>query len=815
MNSDGQLNPEEAQKPEENPNPNQSEPKTYQNPENEMEGGESSSSGGGLSKGVLIAIIVAAIVVVVVVVVVLVVTLKDDDFLSWEKAYEKAEEHLKDYTIEEKSKLCYNSPMSMAPCGGCIAPNTDRGFPGMCLNDGPTGVRPSLSTQSWQAGINLAMTFNRDLAYDVGKAQGKEFKDKGINVYLGPCINLVRHPRGGRVWEGYSEDPFLTGETAVEFIKGIQKNGVIACLKHFVLNEIEHGRQFCTSDINNDQALFDVYIEPFYKAIKKADVASLMESYNAVDGVLMTRNKRLLQNIIKDKFGFKGFITSDWTAIKFTNPLEFSNGLDMDQPGFSGWQNIPNWVAEGSVTQEKLHDSARRILAAMYKFKQIPDNPKSGDLYPNFVDLDKDTLTSKTKKLNRKTAGESMVLLKNLDNTLPILKNEYQTHKIAKVAVIGNNADDSFPCLRNMAACDAEVGGQTINYFEGNYAIGYGSGATDFTYLVTPISTIRKKANEEGWAFASSTSLTGTDLTERTENINGLPNVCSDADFTFLFIGALAGEELRTIDKQTGDRDNLEPFKGGAALVNKVISDCPNTKIILIIYGPATVNIDSWKDLEIVKGIIFAGFPGAESGNALADILFGEISPSGHLSFVWAPESSYSYIPSFQTLSDPPKDEVETDRTWYNLSYSYSEGLFLGQRYFDSHSELTYHYPFGFGLSYSTFEFSDLEMKMEEKGLTVKFKVKNTGKYKAKVVPMVFLGFPVEDYPIRVLKGYDKKEIKKGKTKSFKILIDEHDLSIWSISKEEYERVTSGTFKVYIGENARDFQLTGEVSASY
>ena len=141
MNSDGQLNPEEAQKPEENPNPDQSEPKTYQNPEGEMEGGESSSSGGGLSKGVLIAIIVAAIVVVVVVVVVLVVTLKDDDFLSWEKAYEKAEEHLKDYTIEEKSKLCYNSPMSMAPCGGCIAPNTDRGFPGMCLNDGPTGVR--------------------------------------------------------------------------------------------------------------------------------------------------------------------------------------------------------------------------------------------------------------------------------------------------------------------------------------------------------------------------------------------------------------------------------------------------------------------------------------------------------------------------------------------------------------------------------------------------------------------------------------------------------------------------------------------------
>ena len=199
----------------------------------------------------------------------------------------------------------------------------------------------------------------------------------------------------------------------------------------------------------------------------------------------------------------------------------------------------------------------------------------------------------------------------------------------------------------------------------------------------------------------------------------------------------------------------------------------------------------------------------------MADILFGEISPSGHLSFVWAPEDSYSYIGGPNDVSaSAPKDEIKSVPL-FSYSYSYTEGLFLGQRYFDSHSELTYHYPFGFGLSYSTFEFSDLEMKMEEKGLTVKFKVKNTGKYKAKVVPMVFLGFPVEDYPIRVLKGYDKKEIKKGKTKSFKILIDEHDLSIWSISKEEYERVTSGTFKVYIGENARDFQLTGEVSASY
>ena len=214
--------------------------KTYGIEGQTEEGGGSGSS----SKLKIIIGTVVVVVVIIVVVVVLVVCLKDDDdILSWDESYKKAEEALKDYTLEEKSKLLYNQ-LGMKPCGGSISPNKDRGFPGMCLNDGPSGVRPSASTQSWQAAINTAATFDRQIMYDVGKAQGKEFKDKGVNIALGPCVNMLRHPLGGRVWEAYGEDPFLTSVAGVETIKGLQDAGMMACIKHFVGNEAEYHRNY-------------------------------------------------------------------------------------------------------------------------------------------------------------------------------------------------------------------------------------------------------------------------------------------------------------------------------------------------------------------------------------------------------------------------------------------------------------------------------------------------------------------------------------------------------------------------------------------
>ena len=267
----------------------------------------------------LIPIIAGAVVVIVVVVVLCVVLIKDDDSSSswdsysvsnvdvrWDEYYKKADNFLKDFTLDDKVMLLYSYENLKGTCVGSIQPNKDRNFPGLCLQDGPAGVRLATNNQHWQAAINTASTFNRDLMYKVGAAQGKEFKTKGVDIMLGPCMNILRNPLGGRVWEAYGEDPFLSGEAAVQVIKGIESQGVMACAKHYVGNEIEDPRHNSTSNID-EQALWEIYIEPFYKSVKKGNVASIMESYNAVNGEFMTRNRRLLQEILKDKIGFAGF----------------------------------------------------------------------------------------------------------------------------------------------------------------------------------------------------------------------------------------------------------------------------------------------------------------------------------------------------------------------------------------------------------------------------------------------------------------------------------------------------------------------------
>ena len=556
----------------------------------------------------------------------------------------------------------------------------------------------------------------------------------------------------------------------------------------------------------DDQALFEIYIEPFYQAIEKADVATIMESYNALNGVYMTMNERLLTKILKEKLGFKGLVMSDWLAVKTINESHINAGLDMEQPGFAGWSNIPTWVEQGKVSQDRVHDAARRVLASMYKLKQIKSKLKDEDLFPNTVDLDIDTLTDKTKKLNRKAVRDSIVLLKNKDNVLPLSNNKYYPSRtIKKIAVIGNNAESSLDCLNDMSA-GCSYNNEDNKYWKGVMVMGYGSGATDFTYLVSPIDAIKEKVNDLGWTLSTSTELTSeADPRTRTEVITGLSSKCSDADITLVFIGAITGEEIRTIEGQNGDRANLNAWHGGTDLVNQVLTDCPNSPIILIIYGPATVNIDDWVHNDKVKGILFGGYPGAECGNGLVDILFGAYSPSGHLPFVWATENNYLPI-NRDSYSEP--DGLILSK------YDYSEGLFIGQRYFDKYNK-EYHYPFGYGLSYSTFSFSDLSLKMKEKGLTVKFKVKNTGEYKAKVVAMVFLGFPLDNYPSKVLKGFEKKELNKDGSTIFTIIIDPHDLSYYDTTKEDYVRPTSGTFKVYVGQHSHDNALSGEVDASY
>ena len=802
--------------------------KTYENEQHQTEeqtGEEPTGIKKILQPKILIPIIAGVIVIVAVIVVCVVVIDKDDDDddedveedtfdyssinEAWVEPYKKANSFLKDFSLDDKVMLLYSTENLLGKCVGSIDGNKERNFPGICLQDGPAGVRLSSSAQSWQAAINTAATFDRDLMFKVGAAQGKEFKAKGVNIMLGPCMNILRNPLGGRVWEAYGEDPFLSGEAAAQVIKGIQSEGTIACAKHYIGNEIEDPRHNSSSNIP-EQAFWEIYLEPFYKSVKKGDVASIMESYNAVNDTFMTRNKRLLQDILKDTIGFNGFIMSDWWAINSDSYEHFSNGLDMNMPGGphgtsnptgkdgSWWKDIPTWIENGYFTQDRVDDAARRIIAAMFKLNQIPESVSDNDIYPNYVDLAKDTITDDTKKLNREVGADSIVLLKNNGDFLPLANNQNGNPAFSSISIFGNAAAYS-KCLEGND-CTCPEG--NLRYFTGYVGLGWGSGTTNFKYQVSPLEGIKSQLSNS-ITVKEFTTIDDSDKTSIKEKTVSSAEDCSDVNI--VFIAANSGEEYIIVEGNVGDRKTLEAWHQGSALAESVITLCSTKKNILIILGPATVNINSnWKDNY--DAILFGGMLGAEGGNAIADVLFGKVVPSGHLPFVWGPVGNY---PSVQSTQSTKSIEYLTKE------YTYNEGIYVGQRYFDKNNK-DYDYAFGYGLSYTTFIFSELTLEMSSSGLTVKFSVMNGGQYDGKVVPMVFLKFPISNYPDRVFKGFDKKLIKSRESADFEILIDDHDLSYYDVNSSSFVRPKTGEFTVYVGKYAHDpSEKIKTISASY
>jgi beta-glucosidase len=540
----------------------------------------------------------------------------------------------------------------------------------------------------------------------------------------------------------------------------------------------------------------------------------------------MTRNKRLLQDILKDKIGFKGFIMSDWWSINSDSYENFANGLDMNMPGGPGWSStptgengsywnsIPDWINAGHFGMDRLDDAATRIVAAMYRVNQIPDRVNTSNSYPNFVNLDYGTYTTSNIEKNRQAGRESIVLLKNKDDFLPLRKNQINTHDFKSIAIIGNNAaySDCAAIHRNDVTC-GNPNNQSSRFFRGYTPLGWGSGTTTFTYQVAPFDAINATAVYFGWNVTYSTQSEGDysngDGTysekEIKEVLNFDPNICNNSDVTLVFIGANSGEEYIIVEHNIGDRNDLDPWHNGTQLVERVLEVCSNSKIVLVVLGPATVNIRQWIHNDNIQAILFGGMLGTQGGNALVDILFGDYSPSGHLPYVWAPLESYPNV---------TKENYTTSDPLIYREYTYNENLYIGQRFVDKNNK-SYDFPFGFGLSYSTFKYSDLNVKMRRKGLTVKFKVKNTGKYDASVVPMVFLGFPLENYPQKVLKGFDKKLLKVDEETIFSILVEPHDLSYYDKDTASFVRPTTGEYKVYVSENARDDQLITTVSAAF
>ena len=762
--------------------------------------------------------VVCCAVIVVAIIVILIFLIQDNDdskeekklkFLTWEEAHKKALEKLKEFTIKEKLSLLYgtHNMQRKTEDGGCVAniEPIEGKFGGICLQDGPAGVRFSTSTQSWQAAINTASTFNKTLMYEVGKAQGKEFREKGVHVALTPAMNIQRSPQGGRLWESFGDDPFLSGVAATQIIKGVQSNGVIACAKHYIGNDQETDRRRSSSNIK-EQAFYEIYFEPFYRSVKDAEVGSIMAAYSALNGTFCVKNKRIVQDILKNKIGYKGYVMSDWWAITDNSTDNFKSGVDANMPGGknegpqdvgrdkSYWSDFEAHLGD-DILYERLDDAVERILAPMYKLDQFSSEIQ----YPK-IDLMKSTITDETKKLNREAATQSNVLLKNEGNILPIKNMKDKT-----IAIIGNDAFPS-PCIRDT---DCSCKSETNNIYKGHLALGFGSGTTYFNYSIDPLSAITARAEKEGIKIISSGEITNvtTTISEHTievgkDNIEKAKEVAAQADLCIVFINSDSGEQYISLESAIGDRYDLDAWHSGNELVQAVVGT--NKPVIVVINSPGPINLP-W--LNGIKGLIFSGLGGAESGNAIADILFGDYNPSGHLPYVWGEIDNYPA--KIDIFSHP--DNIE-----------YTEGVFVGQRYFDKYNK-PYTFPFGYGLSYTTFEFeaNSLSVSMTKEGLKVSFSVKNTGSVEGETVPMVFLKFPdnintEEGYPDKLFKGFYKKCIKPNESLKFEILVDDHALSYYDITKENYVRPSEGKYTVYVGFDAKEYnKLQKEVDAKY
>ena len=638
---------------------------------------------------------------------------------TWAESYRKAAEMVGRMTLAEKVNVTTGTGWEMGLAVGTNAPAVLVGFPQLNLQDGPLGVRFSDHATAFPAGITVGATWNRELMYARGRAHALEMKAKGINAVLGPCVGpLGRMPAGGRNWEGFGADPYLQGVAGAQTIRGIQDVGVMATIKHFVGNEQEHFRQawewglpHALSANIDDRTLHELYAWPFGDAVK-AGVASVMCSYNMVNSSYACGNAKLLNGILKDELGFQGFVVSDWLAQRSGVGTALA-GLDMTMPGDGlRWQDGRSlWGAEltrsvlnGSVPVERLNDMVTRVVAAWYQMGQ--DDPARfnatrpnfsswtdeamGTLSPGsptpqervevnrFVDVSSDHAV-----VARRVAAEGVVLLKNDDGCLPLggdgRTGSARKKKHDRPVRIGIFGEDAGPGPGPNSCKDRACN-------EGTLGSGWGSGAVDFPYLVPPVDALRRRFNDSVEIVAHLTNAPP-------------PGSVADVDVCIVFANADSGEGFAAWGGIKGDRGDLLLQKGGDDLVFSVADDCGRGRgeTIVVIHSVGPVVMERWIGLDTVKAVVYANLPGQESGEALADVLFGDVNPSGRLPYTIG-KSLDDYGAGGRVMYLPNGVVPQQD---------FSEGLFIDYRHFDKFG-LEPRFAFGFGLSYTTFSYSNL-----------------------------------------------------------------------------------------------------------
>ncbi|KAL5353173.1 hypothetical protein ACLOAV_001206 [Pseudogymnoascus australis] len=847
----------------------------------------------------------------------------------WKESYAKAAKLVEKMTLPEKVNVSTGVGWQMGLAVGNTAPATHVGFPSLALQDGPLGIRFADNATAFPAGLTVGATWNRTLMYARGKAHGQEARLKGINVLLGPCVGpLGRMPAGGRNWEGFGADPYLQGVAAAETVKGIQGEGVMATIKHYIGNEQEHFRQAREWGIPNalssnigDRTLHELYLWPFADAVK-AGVASVMCSYQMTNNSYSCANSKLLNGILKDELGFQGFVQSDWLAQR-AGVASTLAGLDMSMPGDGlVWANgqslwgpeLTKSVLNGSVPVSRLNDMVTRIVAAWYQLGQDDESkfdrkgpnfsswtndakgrlhhgsPDDNDLQivNQFVDVQGEEENSHA-KIAKELAIQGTVLLKN-SGILPLSrvgwpKDATQDRKF-RVGIFG---EDSGPG-NGPNACEDRACNQ------GTLGSGWGSGSVEFPYLITPVSAIKAAVNKAK-----------VDVTDSLTNKAppGSSSMMKDQDVCIVFVNADSGEGYKSSDGIAGDRNDLKLHKDGDKLVQQVTDGCGGGKgdTIVVVHAVGPVLMESWIDLPGVKAVVMAHLPGQESGNALVDILFGDANPSGKLPYTIG-KSLDDYGSGAKVLYLPNAPVPQQN---------FSEGIYIDYRHFDKY-DITPRFEFGFGLSYTKFEYSDIQVttvkgksalpsqrpnatapptydqtlpdpssalypsgfrrlakyiypyidnvsditagsypypdgynttqlpsqagggeggnpSLFDVHATVSVTLENTGGVSGEEVAQLYLSYPdspvpndsmggmrrggwfdtdMSDFPVKVLRGFEKINLKPGEVRDVYFKLTRRDLSFWDVREQNWVMPINGAFTIRVGSSSRDIRLEGK-----
>ena len=655
---------------------------------------------------------------------------------------EKATKLVAKMTLEEKASLCSGETAWSTKAIARL------GIPSIFMTDGPHGLRKavgfdftnSVPATCFPTASAVASSWNPALAQKMGEALGIESQANDVQILLGPGVNMKRSPLGGRNFEYFSEDPILAGTIATGYINGVQSQGVGTSIKHFAANSQETERMSNSSNVD-ERTLNEIYFPAFEMAVKNAQPWTVMCSYNKLNGVYASENGYLLTQTLKDKWGLKGFVVSDWGAVN-ERVAGVDAGLNLEMPASGGFNDkkIVEAVKKGTLSEARLDQIVTELLAVTLKAK---DSHKKG------IVVDK----VKNNELARQVSGECIVLLKN-DNAILPLKSS-----LKKIAIVGDFAKNP------------------------RYQ-GAGSSQVRPTQILNALTELQKLAKGTEFSFSSGYNTAGeTDEAKIAEAVQNAKN----AELVILFAGLPDSYE-----SEGYDRANLDMPAGHNKLIAEVAK--VNKNVVVVLMNGAAVSMP-WKN--DVSAIVEAYLGGQAGGGAIADILTGKVNPSGKLS-----ETFPARVEDTPAAIDFPSRDGNAN---------YGEGIFIGYRYYDK-KKIEPIFPFGYGLSYTTFGYSDINTNTtsakDSDAITISVKVKNTGKIAGKEVVQLYVHEQETEIarPENELKHFEKVSLLPGEEKTVSFKLTSRDFAYYNAKSHDWV-VKSGKFDVLVGSSSRNLSL--------